>query len=107
VDRGERMEKFEAESVKKVRMEISIVRVKRKGRARRGIIIEVRKEIEEISVEEIKAIDEIQERRLTLEGRLWRIITIYNNSSMKSKRREIEDMLEDLKEGMLCIGVGL
>jgi len=81
------------------------VRVKKKGRAREGIITGVRKGIE-ISVEEIKAIDGIQERRLRLEGRLWRIITIYNNSSMKRKRREIEDMLEDLEEEILCIGGG-
>jgi len=47
--------------------------------------------------------DGIQERRLRLEGRLWRIITIYKNCSMESKRREIEDMLEDLEEE-LCIG---
>jgi len=31
---------------------------------------------------------------------------IHNNSSMKSKGREIEDMLEDLEEEMLCIGGG-
>jgi len=69
------------------------VRVKRKGRERGRIITGVRKRIEEISVEEIKAINGIQENRLRLEERLWRIITIYNNNSMKSKRREIEDML--------------
>jgi len=79
------------------------VRIKRKGRARGGIITSVRKGIEEISVEEIKAIDGIQEKRLRLEGGFWRIITIYNKSSMESKRREIEDMLEDLEEEMLCI----
>jgi len=54
-------------------------------------------------VEKVKPIDGVLERRLRLEGRLWRI-TIYNNSSMKCKRREIEDMLEDLEEEMLCIG---
>jgi len=74
------------------------VRIKRKGRARGGIITGVRQGIEEISIEEIKVIDGIQERRLRLEGRLWRIITIYNNSIMKSKRREIEDILKDLEE---------
>jgi len=77
------------------------VRVKRKGRARRGIITGIRKEIEEINVEEMKAIDGIQERRLRLEGRLWRIISIYNNNSMKSKRREIKEMLGDLEEEIL------
>jgi len=96
MDRGERMEKFEAEVVQKICMEMSIrVRAKKKGRA---------KGIEEINVEETKAIDGIQERRLRLEGRLWRIISIYNNSSMKSKRREIEEMLRDLEEEILCIG---
>jgi len=44
------------------------VRVKSKGRARGGIITGVRKEIEEISVQEIKTINGIQERRLRLEG---------------------------------------
>jgi len=73
------------------------VRVKRKSRARGRIITEVRKEIEEINVKEVKAIDGIQKRRL------WKIITIYNNSNMKSER-EIEDMLEDLEKEMLCIG---
>jgi len=55
-------------------------------------------------VEEVKAIDGIHERRLKLKGRIWRIITIYNNSSMKRKRKKIEDMLKNLKEEMLCIG---
>jgi len=55
------------------------VRVKKKGRARGEIIT-------------------------GLEGRLWIIMSIYNNSSMKSKRREIEEMLEDLEDEILCIG---
>jgi len=38
------------------------VRVKRKGRARGGIITGVRKRIEEINVLKVKAIDGIQER---------------------------------------------
>jgi len=80
------------------------VRAKKKGRARGGIITGVRKGIEEINVEEMKAIDGIQERRLRLEGRFWRIISIYNNSSMKNKRREIEEMLGNLEKEILCIG---
>jgi len=40
---------------------------------------------------------------MKLEGRLWRIISVYNNSSMKSKRREIEEMLGDLEGEILCI----
>jgi len=82
------------------------VRAKKKRRAKERIITEVRKGIEEINVEETKAIDGIQERRLRLEGRLWRIISVYNNSSMKNKRREIEEMLGDLEEEILCIGGG-
>jgi len=54
------------------------VRVKGKGKARGGIITGVRKGIEKINVEEVKAMDRIQERRLRLENRLWRIITIYS-----------------------------
>jgi len=47
--------------------------------------------------------DGIQKRRLRLKGRLWRIIAIYNNGNMKSKRRDIEEMLKDLEEKRLCI----
>jgi len=42
-------------------------------------------------------------RRLRLEGRLYRIVTIYNNGNMKSKRRETEEMSEELEEEILCI----
>jgi len=55
-------------------------------------------------VEKVKAIDRILERRLRLEGRIWRTIMIYNNSSMNIKKAVIEDMLEDSEEEMLCIG---
>jgi len=75
------------------------VRAKKKGRAKEGIITGVKK-----GIEEIKAIDGIQEKRLRLEGPVWRIISVYNNSSIKSKRREIEEMLGDLEEEILCIG---
>jgi len=83
------------------------VRTKNKSRAKGGIITAVRKGIEEINVEETKAINgikRIQERRMRLEGRLWRIISVYNNSSMKNKKREIEEILGDLEEEILCIG---
>jgi len=79
------------------------IRAKKKGRAKGGIIIGVRKGIEEINVEKTKAINGIQERRMRLEGRFGRIISVYNNS-MKSERREIEEMLGDLEEEILCIG---
>jgi len=105
VDREERMGSLKLRLSKKFVWKCQYaVRIKRKGRARRGIITSVRKGIEEISVEEIKAINRIQERRLRLEGQLWRIKTIYNNNSMKNKRREIENMLGDLEEEILCIG---
>jgi len=105
VDRGERMGKFEAEVVQTIVWKCQYaIREKKKGRAKGGIITGVRKGIEEINVEETKAIDGIQERKLRLEGRLWRIISVYNNSSMKSKRREIEEMLGNLEEEILCIG---
>jgi len=55
------------------------VRIKKKGRARGEIIT-------------------------GLEGQLWRIMSIYNNNSMKSKRREIEETLGDLEEEILYIG---
>jgi len=102
VDRGEKMGKLRVSKNLVWKCQYA-VRVKRKGRARGGIITGIRKEIEKISVDEVKATDGIQDRRLRLE-RLWKIITIYNNNSLKSKRREIEDMVEDLEKEMLCIG---
>jgi len=45
-----------------------VVRVKKKGRAKGGIITGIRKGTEEINVEETKAINGIQERRVRLEG---------------------------------------
>jgi len=105
VDRAERIEKLKLRLSKRFVSKYQYaVTVKKKGRARRGIIAGVRKGVEEINVEEMKAIDGIQERRLRLEGRFWRIISIYNNSSMKNKRREIEEMLRNLEKEILCIG---
>jgi len=71
MDRGERMGKPEAKAVWKrfVWKCQYAVRAKKKGRAKGGIIIGVRKGIEEINVEETKAINGIRERRVRLEGR--------------------------------------
>jgi len=69
VDRGEKMGNFEAAIVKKFIWKCQYaVRVKKKSRIRGRIITGIRKELEEISVEEMKAIDGIQEKRF----RLWR-----------------------------------
>jgi len=43
-------------------------------------------------------------RRLRLERWLHRIITIYNNGNMKSKRRKTKEMSEELEEEIFCIG---
>jgi len=74
VDRGERMEEFEIETSKNFVWRCQhAVRVKKKCKARRGIITRIRKGIEEINVEKVKATNGVQERRLRLEERLWRI----------------------------------
>jgi len=61
----------------------------------------VRKEIEEIEETESIDVNRIQERRLRVKEKIWRIITIYNEGKMKDKRKEIERKIE---EEILCIG---
>lgn len=52
---------------------------KKKGRAKGGIITGVRRGIEKIdSVGNIvEDVNSVQERRLRIEGKIWRIITLY------------------------------
>lgn len=75
-----------------VYMDESAIREKKKGRAKGGIITGVRRGIEEIdSVDNIgKDVNGVQERRLRIEGKIWRIITVYNGEGIKDKRKELE-----------------
>lgn len=46
----------------------------------------------------------MQERRLRVEGEIWRIMTVYNGIRMKDLKKIIESKIEELEEGILCIG---
>ncbi|XP_024884581.1 trichohyalin-like [Temnothorax curvispinosus] len=80
------------------------IREKCKGRAKGGIITGIRKEIEEIDIKEAVFVNGMQERRLRVEGEIWRIITVYNGEKMRTLRRELEEMIEEREEEILCIG---
>lgn len=76
---------------------------KKKGRAKGGIITGVRKGLGEIGVG--TNVNGVQERRLRVEGEIWRIMTVYNGIRMKDLKKIIESKIEELEEGIiLCIG---
>lgn len=77
-------------------------RNKKKGRAKGGIITGVRKGLGEIGVG--TNVNGVQERRLRVEGEIWRIMTVYNGIRMKDLKKIIESKIEELEEGILCIG---
>lgn len=79
-------------------------RARKKGRAKGGLVTGIRKGIEEMGAEDRIEIDGVQERKVRLDGQLWRILTVYNNGSIKDKRKEIESLVEELEEERLCIG---
>jgi len=78
-------------------------RDKSKGRAKGGIITGIRKEFEELDVKVIN-VNGVQERRIRVEGELWRILTVYNGGKMKEMRKKIEETVSELEEERLCIG---
>lgn len=77
-------------------------RDKKKGRAKGGIIMGIRKRLGEIEVE--SNVNRMQERRLRVEGEIWRILTVYNGIGMKSLKKALENKIGELEEGILCIG---
>jgi len=84
------------------------IREKKKGRAKGGIITGVRRGIEEIDgIDSVdnkgKSVNGVQERRLRIEGKIWRIVTVYNGEGMKKKRKELEKWVEEKREEILCI----
>lgn len=46
----------------------------------------------------------MQERRLRVEGEIWRILTVYNGIGIKSLKKALENKIGELEEGILCIG---
>lgn len=76
-------------------------REKSRGRACGGLITGVKWNITEIEVEE--KFRSLQERRVIIQGKIWRIITVYSKD-MKKTRSNIEEMVEATEEERLIIG---
>lgn len=75
----------------------------KKGRAKGGIITGIRKRMEEIGIIE-ESVNDVQERRIRVEGKIWRVITVYNGERMKIIRQILEEKIRELEEEMLFIG---
>lgn len=59
-------------------------------------------------MEEITIADDnvngVQERRLRIDGEIWRILTVYKGGSMKDLRKSLERTIGEKEEENLCIG---
>lgn len=60
-----------------------LVRNKRqkKGRAKGSIITGIRKEIEELDLGD-ESVNGAQEKRIRMEGEIWRVLSVYNGRGM-------------------------
>lgn len=76
-------------------------REKSRGRACGALITGVKRNIIEIEVDE--RFRGLQERKVKIQGNIWRVITVYSKD-MKKTRSNIEEMVEATKEERLLIG---
>ncbi|KYN06857.1 hypothetical protein ALC62_02241 [Cyphomyrmex costatus] len=77
-------------------------REKKKGRAMGGIIMGVRKEIEERNGSE-EDVEGIQQREVTIDKERWRIITVYNREGSKDELDRLRKVLREREEGNMLI----
>jgi hypothetical protein len=75
----------------------------KKGRAKGGIIMGVKKGLEEENGSGVKEERGFMERTVKRKQRKWRIVTIYSRS-MKETKRIIEERVKEQEEGTLVIG---
>jgi hypothetical protein len=78
-------------------------RESKKGRAKGGIIMGVKKGLEEENGSGVKEERGFMERTVKRKQRKWRIVTIYSRS-MKETKRIIEERVKEQEEGTLVIG---
>jgi exonuclease III len=78
-------------------------RESKKGRAKGGIIMGVKKGLEEENGSDAKEERGFMERTVNRKQRKWRIVTIYSRS-MKETKRIIEERVKEQEEGTLVIG---
>lgn len=74
---------------------------KNKGRASGGILTGVKNKIKEIETQ--KDIPDVQERKIEIQNKLWRIVTIYSKN-MRKTREKIEETVGDMKVPRVIIG---
>jgi hypothetical protein len=78
-------------------------RESKKGRAKGGIIMGVKKGLEEENGSGVKEERGFMERTVKRKQRKWRIVTVYSRS-MKETKRIIEERVKEQEEGTLVIG---
>lgn len=81
-------------------------RLKKKGRAIGGVITGVREGLEEVRKgKEAREHEGIVCRNVVVEGRNWKIVTVYVNGDMDEKIREIKETIgEKSEEGLVIVG---
>lgn len=81
-------------------------KVERK-RAKGEILTGVRKDLEEVEVTELNVnetavlVYSVHERRLRVEGEIWRIMTEYNGVKMKEIKKSIEKKIGNRKGNLM------
>lgn len=104
VDKG-RWEKLKGNLPKKFNWKCSYAeKVNKKGRAKGGIITGVSKNIKEVEYKEWSR--NIVERKLKINGRIWRMITVYSQD-INETLKVIREGIEETKEEILIMGGGL
>ena len=74
---------------------------RKKGRAKRGIITGINKELREIEYKEIS--DNIMERKIVYNGKTCRVMVVYNQDT-KETWKEIEERVDGREEEVVIIG---
>lgn len=79
-------------------------RERNKGRAMRGIITGVKKDIKEEDEDDMeKHIEEVQIRKVRIGNNKWNLVTAYNKKGISEIMKEIKDLIPEEKEQNLII----
>ena len=77
------------------------MRVRKKGRAKGGIITAINKELREIEYKEIS--DNIVERKIVYNDKTYRVMVVYNQDT-KGTWKEIQERVDGRGEEVMIIG---
>ena len=80
---------------------IQATRGNKKGRAKGGIIMAIRKEIREVEIKEISK--RVMQAKIEYNGHRWRIVTIYSQN-VEEVLEEIMEEIPEKEEELLIIG---